>query len=188
MKILKNYIDEIIIAKDKETEKLGLPFDEDGECAIMMCFQDGKAVEVDKDGKPLPAQRDPLTMTYPTMKEVRASREMQNEIMLYTGRERTEISQYEIALKYGTPRRHSGREYLRIADLCFVYARLRGMKSWRAFDVDNKGFAGNIIDCSMVENNEKTQTFLQHTAELNRPLGLQFQLRMKGKVLFETAA
>lgn len=179
MRILNNYIDEIIIAKDKETEKLGLPFDEDGECAIMMCFQ---------DGKPLPEERDPLIMTYPTMKEVRASREMQNEIMLYTGRERAEISQYEIALKYGAPRRHSGREYLRITDLCFVYARLRGMKSWRAFDIDNKGFAGNIIGCSMVENNEKTQTFLQHTAELNRPLGLQFQLRMKGKVLFETAA
>ena len=98
----KGTIDEIIFYKnDADSCKIGLCFDYRGECAVMMRFMDGEAVEVDEDGKDIPFEESPIILSYPRKKEL--TQDMRNEIIEYTGR--YWITSYDVALKYGKPNR-----------------------------------------------------------------------------------
>ena len=104
----KGIIDEIIFNNsDADSCKIGLCFDYHGECAVMMRFMDGEAVEVDEDWNDIPADEDPIILTYPCKKDL--TRNMKNEIREYTGR--NNITHFDVALKFGKPRRLSGRIY-----------------------------------------------------------------------------
>ena len=108
MKKVKGQIDEIIFSRDDEAaRKIGLCFDYLGECAVMMRFTDGEAVEVDEDGNDIPHEEDPIVLNYPKQKEL--TRKMKSEIREYTGR--NGITPFDVALKYGKPKRLSGRIY-----------------------------------------------------------------------------
>ena len=95
-----NLYDDILISETDETRDVilgaGLKFDADisgSECQIPMDFYDGVAR----------AKNCMLEMTYPTVAEVNASPQMQEEIRNYTGRE--DINQFDICLKYGVVRK-----------------------------------------------------------------------------------
>lgn len=91
----KGYIDEILVdSNDKQSKKVidhtpGYQFD-NGECPIEMHFYDGVAIATDDSG---------IVMRYPTLKEIKGDKNKIAEIQDYTGRD--EVSQYEVALKYG---------------------------------------------------------------------------------------
>ena len=105
---MKGQIEEIIFSRDDEaSRKIGLCFDYLGECAVMMRFMDGEAVEVDEDGNDIPSEEDPIILNYPKRKEL--TREMKSKIQEYTGRD--DISPFDVALKYGKPKRLSGEIY-----------------------------------------------------------------------------
>ena len=107
MKIYNNVIDEIILSKDESTSKLGLCFDKNDECTVMMEFFDGYAMEVDKDGNPIEDGSNPLILSYPTMKQVKNSKQMQDKILRHTVCTCTnDIIQYHVALTFGKPNRN----------------------------------------------------------------------------------
>ena len=76
---------------------------------------------------------------------------------------------------------------LRIADLCFVYAKAKWMKTFKAFDLEGF-FPGKLIFASLLLNSEENRRKLQELAEKNSYAQWQFQLRnpTTNKVLFET--
>lgn len=68
-----------------------------------------------------------------------------------------------------------------------VYAKLNGLKSFKAFDLGEGRVVGNIIYASLLEDTEENRCKLQELSELNRDCNLVLQLRRKGKVVFQTA-
>ena len=68
-----------------------------------------------------------------------------------------------------------------------VYAKFNGLKSFKAFDLDEGRVVGNIIYASLLEDTEENRSKLQELSELNRDCNLVLQLRRKGKVVFQTA-
>ena len=93
--IIPRYVDTIIIDNHiKKDEKLikrvGLDFDQNGECELTMEFYDGVAYEVTGTG---------LMLRYPKMKDLTTSKE--NAICDYTGIYDGQINQHDVALKYG---------------------------------------------------------------------------------------
>lgn len=71
-------------------------------------------------------------------------------------------------------------------DWHIVYAKVEGEKNFRAFDIKEGQFVGNLIYASLVENTEEIQRKLQALADLNNGIHLVFQLRRKNRVTFET--
>ncbi len=74
-----------------------------------------------------------------------------------------------------------------LAGMCYVYAKMKWMRSFKAFDLEGF-FAGNLIHASLLEDNEENRKNLQRLADGNSSAGWQFQLRTpsNGKVQFET--
>lgn len=79
------------------------------------------------------------------------------------------------------------RKPMRLADLFYVYAKSKWMRTFKAFDLEGF-FVGNLIYASMIADNSENRQKLQQTADDNRGKELIFQLRRKGKVVFETRA
>ena len=67
-----------------------------------------------------------------------------------------------------------------------VYARLDGCKGFKAFDIHEGKFVGNLIYASLIENTEDNRQKLQSLADLNKKIHLVLQLRRKGRVCFQT--
>lgn len=74
----------------------------------------------------------------------------------------------------------------KIADMYYVYAKMKWMRTFKAFDLDGF-FPGKLIYASLLENSEENQVKLQHLADDNRTANWQFQLRTPNNtVVFET--
>lgn len=74
----------------------------------------------------------------------------------------------------------------RLCDLCFVYAKLKWMRTFKAFDVNGFYFVGNLIQATLIENCEENHRKQQDLADTNKTGCLQLQLRKNGIVVFET--
>ncbi len=74
-----------------------------------------------------------------------------------------------------------------LGDSCYVYAKSKYMRSFKAFDLDGF-FVGNLISASTLLNDSENQRKLQALADKNKSIKLQFQLRnpSDGKVVYET--
>ncbi len=77
------------------------------------------------------------------------------------------------------------KKALRLGDLAFVYAKVKWMRTVKAFNLDGF-FAGNLIFASMIEDCDDNHRKLQALADGEKTKLLQFQLRRNGKVLFQT--
>ena len=75
----------------------------------------------------------------------------------------------------------------KIGNSCYVYAKMKWMKDFQAFDLEGF-FVRRKIYASLLENSEKNQQKLQQLAKDNKSAGFQFQLRKPetDKVLFQT--
>ena len=74
---------------------------------------------------------------------------------------------------------------VRIADLCFVYARAKWMRTFKAFDLEGH-FAGRLLYASMLEDNEDNRCKLQELADKNAYAQFLLQLRKGDSIVFET--
>lgn len=77
------------------------------------------------------------------------------------------------------------QEPLRIADLCFVYAKAKWMKTFKAFDLEGH-FAGRLLYASMLEDTDDHRCKLQELADRNAYAQFQLQLRKGDSIVFET--
>ena len=77
------------------------------------------------------------------------------------------------------------QEPLRIADLCFVYAKAKWMKTFKAFDLEGH-FAGRMLYASMLEDTDDNRCKLQELADRNAYAQFQLQLRKGDSIVFET--
>ena len=67
-----------------------------------------------------------------------------------------------------------------------IYIKTNGMRSFKAFDIVNGTTVNNVIYASAIDNNEKNKALLQEMAEKREDIGVVFQLRNDGKVVFQT--
>jgi len=67
-----------------------------------------------------------------------------------------------------------------------VYARLDGDKCFRAFDIREGQFVGRVMYASMIKGTIENKKMLQEISNENRHVGLKFQLRNGGYVVFQT--
>ena len=74
---------------------------------------------------------------------------------------------------------NQAQEFVRISELCFVYAKAK------AFDLDGF-FPGRLIYASMIRDNDENREKLQQLADRNAYACLQLQLRKGDNVVFET--
>ena len=75
---------------------------------------------------------------------------------------------------------------VRLTDLCYVYAKSKWMRTFKAFDLDGF-FPGKLIYASLLENSEDNKQRLQHLVDGNKGADWQFQLRAPNNtVVFET--
>lgn len=81
--------------------------------------------------------------------------------------------------------RENTQSPVRIADLCFVYAKAKWMKGFKAFDLDGH-FAGRLLYASMLEDNEDNRCKLQELADQNAYAQFQLQLRKGDSIVFQT--
>ncbi len=72
--------------------------------------------------------------------------------------------------------------------MCYTYAKMDDMRTYRAMDINEGAFVGNLIYCTVLEDNEYHRGKLQELADMNREIGLVLQLRRNNKVIFETAS
>lgn len=74
-----------------------------------------------------------------------------------------------------------------IAGFCYVYAKTKWMRQFKAFDLEGF-FAGSLINASVVPDKSDTRDKLQRLADNNSSAQWQFQLRQStnGKIIFET--
>lgn len=63
-----------------------------------------------------------------------------------------------------------------LAGLCYVYAKNKWMRQFKAFDLDGF-FVANLIFCSMIADNEENRRKLQEVADEYAGAEWQFQLR-----------
>ena len=70
---------------------------------------------------------------------------------------------------------------------CYVYAKMKWMRTFKAFDLDGF-FPGKLIFASLLDDNEENRRKLQELAEQNSSAGWQFQLRQpsNGNIIYET--
>lgn len=73
----------------------------------------------------------------------------------------------------------------RIAEMCYVYAKMKWMQTFKAFDLDGF-FPGKLIYASLLEDSEENRIKLQKLADDNRQAEFVFQLRKDNKVVFQT--
>ena len=76
---------------------------------------------------------------------------------------------------------NQAQEFVRISELCFVYAKAKWMRTFKAFDLD-----GRLIYASMIRDNDENREKLQQLADRNAYACLQLQLRKGDNVVFET--
>jgi len=77
------------------------------------------------------------------------------------------------------------QEFVRISELCFVYAKAKWMRTFKAFDLDGF-FPVKLIYASMIRDNDENREKLQQLADRNAYACLQLQLRKGDNVVFET--
>ncbi len=72
--------------------------------------------------------------------------------------------------------------------LCYTYARINGKGNFKAIDIDECKFVGNLIYATFVVNNDENQKHLQILADMNKHISLEIQLRNPEtkKILFRT--
>lgn len=74
-----------------------------------------------------------------------------------------------------------------LANMLFVYVRYRGMKQFKAFDVNECVTVEKLIFATLIENSDENRKKLQALADLNKMINLKLQLRNhNGKIVFET--
>ena len=59
---------------------------------------------------------------------------------------------------------NQAQEFVRISELCFVYAKAKWMRTFKAFDLDGF-FPGRLIYASMIRDNDENREKLQQLAE-----------------------
>lgn len=70
---------------------------------------------------------------------------------------------------------------------CYLYAKLKGSKVFRAFDISRGRCVNNLMYATVIPNTEEMKETLQSASEWCRGLGIVFQMRTdKGKVIFQT--
>ena len=70
--------------------------------------------------------------------------------------------------------------------ICYVYAKFKGNKNFKAFDIKNGREAGNLIYSTIVEDSPITRERLQRLADLNKKYSFIFQLRRNNRIYFQT--
>ena len=78
------------------------------------------------------------------------------------------------------------KKALRLGDLAFVYAKVKWMRTFKAFSLEGF-FVGNLIYATLIENSEDNHRKLQKIADEEKSKGLVFQLRKNNKILFQTS-
>lgn len=70
---------------------------------------------------------------------------------------------------------------------CFTYCKYDGLKTFKAFDI-NEGYpVSKKIYCTLIEPSNENKTKLQNFANDNKHINLKIQLRDENnKVVFET--
>ena len=59
---------------------------------------------------------------------------------------------------------NQAQEFVRISELCFVYAKAKWMRTFKAFDLDGF-FPGRLIYASMIRDNDENREKLQQLAD-----------------------
>jgi len=67
-----------------------------------------------------------------------------------------------------------------------VYARRGCDRCFRAFDIREGQFVGRVMYASMIRGTIENKKMLQEISDENRSIGLKFQLRNGGYVVFQT--
>lgn len=70
----------------------------------------------------------------------------------------------------------------------YLYAKYEGLKTFKAFSLQDGCPVNNLIYASIMSNTKKEQEYLQETADNNKNLNLIFQIRDSGngRVVFQT--
>lgn len=70
----------------------------------------------------------------------------------------------------------------------YLYAKFKGDRTFRAFNLTAGTYAGNLIYCTVIGEAPNNGAKLQRIADRNRDLGLVLQLRdpKTGRVSFQT--
>lgn len=68
-----------------------------------------------------------------------------------------------------------------------TYAKVNGCKTFRALDINEGVFVGNIMYATQIECSEENKAKLQRLADANKESGLILQLRDGQRVIFQTA-
>lgn len=71
--------------------------------------------------------------------------------------------------------------------LFYTYAKIKGMRTFKAIDINQGIFVKNLVYATLLENIPEIQEKLQNLSNQNQHLDLKIQLRSdKGNVVFET--
>lgn len=70
----------------------------------------------------------------------------------------------------------------------YLYSKYEGLKTFKAFSLQDGCPVNNLIYASIMSNTKKEQEYLQETADNNKNLNLIFQIRDSGngRVIFQT--
>ena len=69
----------------------------------------------------------------------------------------------------------------------YLYAKWDGERSYKAFDIAQGVPVNRLIYATIIEDNEDNRAKLQRMADMNKEIGMSFQLRDEnGKVTFKT--
>lgn len=75
---------------------------------------------------------------------------------------------------------------MKLAEMAYVYAKMKWMRTFKAFDLTGGCFAGKLIYASMLADSEENRIKLQQLANDNATAGCIFQLRKNDNVTFQT--
>lgn len=68
----------------------------------------------------------------------------------------------------------------------YTYCKMDGMKSYKAFDLNDGIEVSRLIYATILDVNEENKSKLQKLADLNKSINLSIQLRVGSKVYFTT--
>ena len=68
----------------------------------------------------------------------------------------------------------------------YVYVKYEGMKSFKAFDMENCVPVDKLIYASILDVTEENKAKLQRLADANKNIGLQIQLGVGRKIYFQS--
>ena len=70
----------------------------------------------------------------------------------------------------------------------YLYAKYEGLKTFKAFSLQDGCSVNKLIYASIMHNNQEEQNYLQEIADKNKHLKLIFQIRKpsNGHVVFQT--